>query len=165
MGIGSAERPLQCVSSGHKHLLFCFFNSLKWKRQAKELVGAWVTWQSAPDSGKMGPWHAVLEVPVSLDLQNVGLPFWHINKPTIYKENPPNNIRTLAPVPISNSAVYVYSERVEFPFCTPFQIFYKLNLDGILTPWSIKVRRNPLNSELHLVVFFPGIPNKAGHFK
>ena len=102
--IGSGERPLECVPSGHEHLLVCFFNSLKWKRQAKELVGAWVTRQIAPDSGKMGPWHAVLEVLVLLDLQHVGLPFWHITKPTRYKENP--------------------------------------NLDGILTPWSVNVRRN-----------------------
>ena len=54
--------------------------------------------------GKMGPWHAVLEVLVLLDLQHVGLPFWHITKPTRYKENP--------------------------------------NLVGILTPWSVNVRRN-----------------------
>ena len=54
--------------------LFFVSNSLKWKRQAKELVGTWATRQSAPDSGKMGPWHAVLEVLVLPDLQHVWLP-------------------------------------------------------------------------------------------
>ena len=108
-------------------IMFFVSNFLKWKRQAKELVGTWATRQSAPDSSKMGPWHAVLEVLVLPDLQHVRLPFWQVTKPTICKENTTN---------AGTRSVYVSGERVEFPFYTPVGNFYKPNLDRRLTSLS-----------------------------
>ena len=121
-------------------IMFFVSNFLKWKRQAKELVGTWATWQSAPDSSKMGPWHAVLEVLVLPDLQHVRLPFWQVTKPTICKENTTN---------AGTRSVYVSGERVEFPFYTPVGNFYKPNLDRRLTSLS----KNSIESLTSAFVF------------